>query len=630
MRPSLLRAHAPPRAARLQAAVPFLADVSWAYQESPEVIAALRKGLLLRHSAWAMSSAAAYQADKRNHPVFTLYAGPGSGKSRLLSELPRLARTAVRDNADLTRLLDPSLAFVFHVGFENGTAYQISERDGAVAVGNRMMWQLVRPEGDTHGFAAFAASHTYSISSVLDKLSELTGVPRNNQPVFLLVDGIRRLGVREADTSSFRAAVDAISAAVCERQLIIAAIAATSGLQLEGLFGESKQARVFLRPPTLPHPEFVVPDDPSFPALRVLRDDMGGHGRALDILAKLVLARNTPGQVQTIEALSAAVQSQLRSDFSDWLTVQPLENLLEAIVSRRPFNSLSDFVVDGITVDRARELGLVQWAGSMSGPGPLVAPVILLLMLQSNLPGGSLLTHLASGYNKLEFGSRRGNWWQDFDVFAADFRAIKAKAFRRSGWVSAAQLHYGAKLSPAAQSLLIRTPASGRDVAVVGASRQYHTKSSAGIRSVIPWVAAPGSKRQAGAPVDITNGASIVLNGTSAKAADVFLNVEAFDFATSSVRTCREVFACRHRETDLSAGDFALERDVAADEDLFLFFTTKNALFDLASSFDGSASDTTQKVRAMRHALLCSLFWLNVLFLSCVLRDGDTRQSRSL
>ena len=134
-------------AASLQPAVPFLADVPWAYQESSEVIDALREGLLLRHSAWETRSAdAVYRADKRSHPVFTIYAGPGSGKSRLLSELPRLALAAVRDNASLSRLLDPSLVYVFHVGFENGTAYQISEKDGAVAVANRMMWQLVRLE----------------------------------------------------------------------------------------------------------------------------------------------------------------------------------------------------------------------------------------------------------------------------------------------------------------------------------------------------------------------------------------------------------------------------------------------------------------------------------------------------
>ena len=63
------------------------------------------------------------------------------------------------------------------------------------------------------------------------------------------------------------------------------------------------------------------------------------------------------------------------------------------------------------------------------------------------------------------------------------------------------------------------------------------------------------------------------------------------------MRTCREVFACRHRETDVSADEFAVERDKAADEDdIFLFFTTRNALVDLTGTpFDG-------KVRAMHRA----------------------------
>ena len=591
-------------AASLQPAVPFLADVPWAYQESPEVISALREGLLLRYSAWAKRSTdVPYRADKRKHPVFTVYAGPGSGKSRLLSELPMLALAAVKDTPVLARLLNPSLAYVFHVGFENGTKFQISEKNGMAAVANRMMWQFMRPEGAVDGFAAFAARHTYCIDDALDKLSGLTQRARVDQPVFLLIDGIHNLSVREAHPTVFREAVDAISAAVCSSQFIIGVVAATSGLQLEELFGKSKQERVFLRPPLLSHPELVAPDDAAFPALYILRDDMGGHGRALEILATLVHGRKAGTGVQSISDLSSAVQSKLLKSYSDWMNVQPLEALLGAIISRRLFMSLSDLVVGDLTVDNVRELGLVQWRAR----GPLVAPVILLLMMKSNLSGRSLLTRLASGYNKLEFGSRSGNWWQDFEEFVAVFRAIKLKAFRGLGWVSMAQLHHGASLSTASQALFVRTLKLSRNVSLVHAATRCSSKTSGHVNSVVPWVSVLGKKKK-GAPVDIAGGAVVVLNGTSAKAADVFLDVKVIDssFADES-RICREVIACRHREKDVSAVDFVKERAKAADcDDIFLFFTTAKIKCSLAETNIGTdPGPLSRKVRAAGSKASC-------------------------
>jgi hypothetical protein len=593
--------------------VPFLADVPWEYQDTPELVAGLRSGLTTRFAAWEArprDTATAYGADKRQHPVFTVYGGPGSGKSRLLSELHRLASAAVRDNSALFGLLEK--AFVFHVGFENGTRYQIAENDGAVAVGNRMMWQLVRPRSSSHSavdFLDFTNKHRYSISDALNKLSSITMMPRDEQPVFLLIDGVHNLRVPEASPAAFLGAVDAISTIVCGRQFIVGALAATAGSELERVFGSSQQERILLRPPLLPNPELVVPDDPDFPALRVLRDDMGGHGRALDILATLVKARESPGSLKTIDALSHAVQGKLRSSFDKWVSVQPVEPLLEAIVSRRPFRSLSDVVVGTMTVDDVRELGLVYWAGSVSAPGPLVAPVILLLMLKSNLSGLSLLSRLASGYNKLEFGTREGTWWQDFEVFVALFRAIKARAFRDVGWVSIAQLHYGAKLSSLAQNVFVRAPRSVNNATVVVAAMQYPTRLSGAVSSVRPKliIGSPSLlvRKDVLGAVTITDGSVIVVNGANAPAGDVFLDVE---FATKDgfQYSGREVFACRHRETDVSGDDFELEYRKAADIDnLFLFFTAKSVDVELSDSSEGTP--LPKKVSAHFHKPLVEL-----------------------
>jgi hypothetical protein len=305
---------------------------------------------------------------------------------------------------------------------------------------------------------------------------------------------------------------------------------------------------------------------------------MGGHGRALDILATLVKERKSSGGLQTIEAVSLAVQEKLRSSYSRWVSVQPVEALLEAIVSRRPFNSLEDIVTGTIKVDDVLELGLVQWSGSVSMPGPLIAPVILLLMLKSSLPGNSLLYHLASGYNKLEFGTKTGTWWQDFEEFLACFRAVKVKAFQSAGFVPLTTLHYGAKLSTAARAMRLCSPASASLIAVVHSAKQYSSKSSAAVRSIRPKAVLLGVVQK---NVSIVDGTVIVLNGTtSASAGDVFLNITVANGL--SRRIGREICAYRNRETDVSADDFELERRKAADnDDLFLLFTTKSVNIDL-------------------------------------------------
>ncbi|CAG8791885.1 17940_t:CDS:2, partial [Gigaspora rosea] len=56
---------------------------------------------------------------KEKPPLFTIMGGAGIGKSRLLTELPQIARSAV-DNDELKKRLNNAL--VFNISFENGTA----------------------------------------------------------------------------------------------------------------------------------------------------------------------------------------------------------------------------------------------------------------------------------------------------------------------------------------------------------------------------------------------------------------------------------------------------------------------------------------------------------------------------
>lgn len=195
--------------------------------------------------------------------------------------------------------------------------------------------------------------------------------------------------------------------------------------------------------------------------------------------------------------------------------------------------------------------------------------------MRQKLRADGPLYQLALGYDKLETGSRAGNRWQDFEFFVAAFRAVKASAFRGKGWIPFADLHYGAKLSAAARVLHVRTP-SGLRVLVATANHQYPSKSSMGVKAV----------RAAGRRVSITSGNVVVLNGVSAKAADVFLNSETTTGpGVFAPRRLREAYACRHRISPVNQDDFNEEWHKAADPvDLFIFYTPQDVNVDLDAS----------------------------------------------
>jgi len=156
-----------------------------------------------------------------------------------------------------------------------------------------MMWQL-QDKSDL-SFAGFLSRCSYTIENALETLSIITGVPRNRQVIFLLVDGLQKLilnrfGCIEVPLDpiqKFRSAINAVSACVNGYpERVVGAISATLTLPIEEVFGPaaaggSQQIRIYLQPPPLAHPEVVVPDVEGMPLLHLLRADMGGHGRAL-------------------------------------------------------------------------------------------------------------------------------------------------------------------------------------------------------------------------------------------------------------------------------------------------------------------------------------------------------------
>ena len=596
----------------------------WAYQPSPSNDLKIAAGLSDLGVAWQKDS-----ADKTLRPVFTVASGPGTGKSRLLDELPALCRTLAVSNPALQALLGS--AHIFKVSFENGTPFDPDTeagRGGDTAVGTRMMWQLADKDKFGRRFSAFISLYHYTIDDALEALSEITGVKRNEQVIFLLVDGLQRLilvqspgmlGAAYADPV-FRSAVNAVSACVNSGpERVVGAISATLTLPIEAVFGStaavgSQQIRIYLQPPPLTHPESVVPDVDGMPLLHVLRDDMGGHGRALEILGKHLHAPD--GTLRPFSTVAQDVISEISTQYRSWTIAGGIQSLLEpllyAVVARRKLR-LSDLVPGCAdwTVDKACGLGLVRHVTTEPGESAhLDIAVILLHVIRRELKPGPLFS-LIPDYAFIDSPDRASKTWQDFEDFVANFRAIKVAAFRDKADVLLSELHTGATLSAAAANTRVRVPIisdAACDVRIIHSIRRCQT-SAVQLDSGTGTFKVDGRKVEGRAGEGIASSTDVVLNGISASAGDIFLRLDLADRDSSNFIPVLEVIACRRRTRPVNALDFDTELEKALGAgtktmfSFFLFVSTSRVNVDLGDSafvepatHSGSAGAMTRSI----------------------------------
>jgi hypothetical protein len=225
--------------------------------------------------------------------------GAGTGKSRLLEEFRDLLTSSLSPVStstgetksrvvpfDLKKRIDH--AIVFRLTFGNGTLWNASDEKGSAGklIGNRMAHQLLNNSAIT--YSHFRDTNNYTIETSLLLLHQITKTPREEQTVILLVDELSILPhVSGAASSLMTDVMAAVTAYVNNApEFIIAAMGGTVYTPVNEWLHTSRQLRVPLTPPCIDHTSIIKTVDP---VIRLLADDMGGHGRALERLAEVVL-----------------------------------------------------------------------------------------------------------------------------------------------------------------------------------------------------------------------------------------------------------------------------------------------------------------------------------------------------
>lgn len=536
---------------------------TWEYQNSPENSSKLSSELPQHYQLWQQGK------EDKSHPFFLVLSGPGTGKSRLLDEFPEMARQACNKQKGLSTLLQN--AFVFNVTFENGTRLVGAEGSNpSQHIGTRMMWQLHR-DTSGHSWEDFWTKKQYTIGEALSELSRVTGTPRKAQCVMVLVDGMQHLDHTPGDvTSVLSSALSTLANFVnAGPEFFIAVAAATIHTSMEDYLRNSKQNRVHLTPSRLDG--FKIFPNPNR-LERMLIGDMGGHGRALEMLAETLNSTSPDSSFETIVTL---LRAKLVEKYGDWFrkNATTLLPIFEAVLARRRFPLITDKIYDGFTVEDATLLGMITWDDN---EGTLCAPFILFWLMSSSCLkqlNGPLLGLLSNIDLPTEDHRQKGRvtvglaTFHHLEEFVLHFRALKSKVFAGKN-VSMGEFHAGAKLSPLAQNTVIHV----REQQSVRAASQQRSKSD-GKQVMI--------RHEHGEAVLL---GVVVLNGPSASAADVFTSVALVE--TGGSRIVHETFACRLRPQEvLSQEDFDFEHNKAANKnDIFLFIHAGRSSVDVNTS----------------------------------------------
>ena len=386
--------------------------------------------------------------DEQDHPLFIAFAGPGQGKSRLLTEFPGLVAECLKDLKN-RRFSDEPLAFLLTC--ENGLGpgdWATEELNARRFVACRMLWQLREANqqafddaGAPTNFAKFRADCDTNLvpedviglvlppdATVvigLDGMHNLPGFPQE-APFYQVIQEVCRLV--NQDTSP----------------LVVACVTATQSVS-QGL-AHSPQARKYLKLPrvtavTRNNSSVLPPDD----LIQLLAVDMGGHGRALECLEEVL----NDWQSMCASALLGAVMSKLYGKYPDAATFAGVNasdvlDLLRASLSGKVLRQSQTIgAINPATMELIR---VAYLDGSVAEYRIDIPYIWLQVMLSQQTLAPDLGPWKLLDYNLLE--KPTALTWQDWEQFNADFRVLHSCSFEDGQAVKIGLLHRGAIIQP--------------------------------------------------------------------------------------------------------------------------------------------------------------------------------------
>ena len=467
--------------------------------------------------------------DKQNMTQVILASGPGTGKSKALTELGK----------HFAELRDGQIRIVLRVGFENGTGLVPADVNSGKAVMDRVYHHLLfgnRSAKPFHDWVESSGGSKETLDGMLDAVAKL--YKRDSVECILLLDGVHNLGGGYGDAGEPSALLYGfLKTWLCDtvlgsRHHIFPVCAMTSyAAAMKVLHGSTTRHEYFFAPRLQSLPE-GFPDEYSKDAeLYFWMTD--GHGRVLEIILSIL----QEGKMKTHARFLTKIRNQLTKHYAGVVETQTgIDAAMQAAVKREHITAQG---------------GLGEWSlfTLERVPGQpettvYAAPTFVWILLNAGRCEDSLLS---------EYDFTSGNTWGNFEGFVAWYRVLLSKVHGVDDEpVSVAEFHRGVDW--------VKSPGS----------RKMSTKSLA------PRLVYPCAKRETttavqdevetttvGAPENTKTLGATFLNAEQAPSADVFTGVE----YTNKHKRAYETIQCKYtsKARVLSAAQVETELKKCAD-----------------------------------------------------------------
>ncbi|KAL1914250.1 uncharacterized protein VTP21DRAFT_9090 [Calcarisporiella thermophila] len=508
-------------------------------------------------------------------PLYLFLAGAGTGKSRNANEFHKsLAVCLPEEESELRSRIEN--AWVFHVSFENGTSYDpVEEKFAYRAIGTRMLLQLLPDKLLAEILTAYEAP---APEEVIRLVATHTRMNWRQVTVILAVDALHAImsnydeGLEE--DSTFYRTMSKIADLGVNGMFAIPCCTATILGPINSFLRTSHRHRVYLPVATLTppiirqgdtiHQVFQMNDH----IIKILVDDCGGHGRALEALECAL--EGVDISAINIDDLMYRVVNMIRNYYQEALqiSVRNINAVVRAILTRHRLQA--DECVPGTNKlpEELAQPGLIRYeVEAGADDGYLTAPYIWIWVLARIKPSSADL--VLRDWNFCTYGELRSRrepscppgaqFWQHFEHFIASFRSLKSRVFNEGQLVDFSKVHVGARINGDIQFVNHR-------LSLVRASGWENTSSANH---------PPGQWEvpcECSIKIDVRGCKHIILNGTSAPYGDSFLGLD----TEAECQGLNEVHQYkRYNRATLRTTDYLSERAKAASErDFFLLYTT--------------------------------------------------------
>ncbi|GMF33686.1 unnamed protein product [Phytophthora lilii] len=342
---------------------------------------------------------------------------------------------------------------------------------------------------------------------------------------------------------------------------IVCVCSATVCKPISEVLAHFSRPHVHLLPPPLRGHEIV---NARTRIEKQLVDDMGGHGRALEVLQQVMPRYSHLKNVDSASILDVVyMELNRRYNLQDLFTNETNRREVSvAILSRRRYNEYEPIGGTNMTVDGLRSFGLFRHTLEKR----LECAFIIPMMLIKSIP------KVIGEVDNFEYHiTTSGLSWQRFEQFVAFYRRVKSIAFY--GYpVLLSEFHAGARFG-AIDRLSIHEEVQRT---VVEAVNQLETKS--GSKDSLICTNRHGS-------VDISMMSTVVINADHAAAGDIFMRVHLTDgnrqIHSNEVIQCK--FTERNQKIDRAYYEKERAKAVNNTSDVFLLVTCGDVVepFDL-------------------------------------------------